>query len=168
MDKLQNQKVIKIWLLTAVLGLLLGWAVLVWNETRIRQLNAEDVVTDSLDEGYGYYIDYLNYEGNLIVEGWFAKIGEDIRNVSIKFVLRNIRTGRCYMIPTTMKIRKDVTAYYKDGHDYDNSGFSINIPPDKRVQNNGNDYEMLILYGLNNSEKLISLGASLKTWEGQK
>ncbi|MFU0831514.1 MAG: hypothetical protein ACFWUC_01020 [Oscillospiraceae bacterium] len=73
-------------------------------------------------EDYSYYIDSITKNDKQVrIEGWVAKLGQDIDYVNRTIVLIDTK-GQLYHLNTVMVVRTSVTEYFNDGHDYDHSG----------------------------------------------
>ena len=162
-----------IWI-ASILGVLfiLFWSVLVFNENHIRGLNISQIeIADSAE--YAYSLDEVSWQKDnasvtknfIKLSGWIAKPGVAIQSVSVKVIFKDMNDGAYYLIPTSMTERTDITEYIGDGKDYKYSGFDVSIPYDKKIENT--DYELYVLYNLNEQEVLVPLGVSLKEWKAQ-
>lgn len=58
------------------------------------------------------------------IEGWVFKNGESVRTYDLKLLFR-AADGTYYTLPSQIVRRPDVTAHFKDGNNYDASGFQI-------------------------------------------
>jgi hypothetical protein len=75
-------------------------------------------------EDYFYYIDSITKNDEQVrIEGWVAKLGQDIDYINRTVVLIDSQ-GQLYHLNTVMVVRNNVTEYFNDGHNYDNSGIS--------------------------------------------
>lgn len=145
------------------------WIFLVKNVTTIKKLDVSNIKTETVSS-YSFYIDELNAQRSNIsnkkdyieMSGWFAKNNTQVESVSLNIVLKNKNTGIYYLIPTYFYSREEVSSFINDGYDHQYSGFSIKIPYLDDLDNS--DYEIYVLYTLNNEEKLVSLNTTLKTW----
>lgn len=166
--QLQNNQTVRAYLLITTLILLLGWILFVHNDTAIQKLDTQQLPESRLDEGYAAYLENVSsVSGRVAVTGWFLRQGEEIRNVTLRIVLKNTRTGQYFVIPTSMQLREDVTAYFADGHDYDHCGFTAAIPYGTAVNPDADDYALYVWYTLNGDSRLISLETTLQTWGSQ-
>lgn len=92
------------------------------NERMTQAGNIRDYQVDS-DHTYSWYIDSVTTnEKQNVIEGWAAQPGEDIDYVDRTVVLLDAQ-GTIYRLNSIMVKRTSVTDYFKDGHNYDNSGF---------------------------------------------
>lgn len=173
MDKLHNKNTIIKILIYAVIILLIGWGILIKNETRITKISVEKQAIASKSEGYTYFIDNLEHKGGGIsitkdyigLSGWIIKKGVELDTASIRIVLRNVVTNDFFLIPTAMVSRKDITSYINDGFEYDNCGFSVKIPINEVINTVKYDYEIYALSCFNDKERLVPLNTTIKTWE---
>lgn len=171
-ENLQNIKVVRGILAVAFVALLSGWVLLVWNETRVRDLDIDGIELAQPEDGYRKYVDSIKCandnspitEDYITVYGWVIKSGEDAKDVAIKIVFRNMCTDQYYVVPTTIITRKDVTTHYDDGCSYDNSGFSVKIRQGGKIDVSRYDYEVYALHTLNGVAKLVPLKTTLNTW----
>ena len=167
----QRPKTIFIVVCSYIVVLIVFWFLLVWNENKIVELEMDKVKIENTSF-YKFYIDDLSWRKDNIlttkdfckIQGWLIKPGEEIESAAIKIVFQNMSDGRYYIIPTQMSERKDVTAYVDDGKNYDECGFSVEIPYFEKLNSNL-DYEIFALYSLNGKENLIPFNITLKTWE---
>ena len=91
------------------------------NEHIVLVGNVNDYHLDS-DSAYSWYIDSISKtEKQYVIEGWIAKLGKDLDYVDRTIVLITSQ-GQIYRLNTVMVNRASVTDYFKDGHNYDNSG----------------------------------------------
>ncbi|AIW41887.1 glucosyltransferase domain-containing protein [Paenibacillus polymyxa] len=68
--------------------------------------------------------DFFSYKDNLLsIVGWGVKKGTDSTNTSIQVALVN--NQKQYFLKTYSVVRKDVTNAFQDGHNYNNSGYSV-------------------------------------------
>lgn len=169
LDKLQSKKFL-LWLSIIIISVFLAiWILLVRNVTTVSQIDVSNIKTDKISN-YSFYIDELNADRSNIsnkkdyieMSGWFSVKNKEVDTVSLKVVLKNENTGIYYLIPTYFYSRQEVTSFINDGYNHEYSGFSIKIPYLEDLDNT--DYEIYVLYTLNDQEKLISLDTTLKTW----
>lgn len=65
--------------------------------------------------------DVTAYNGSLYINGWAGFENEDSKNTNIKIAISNNRN--IYELETQKVIRKDVTSYYKNKYNYDQTGY---------------------------------------------
>ena len=110
------------------------WVIFVENDIFIRKIDITKMEINTGNE-YIHSLDDVSWKKDDIsitkdyvtLSGWLIKKGEDAKTVSIKVVFQDMNTEQCYVIPTTMFERDDVTENINDGLDYKNSGFSVKI-----------------------------------------
>lgn len=153
---------------------IIGWIVLVKNENRILELKCD--LNLPMDESmYVYNLDNVTWKKDNIsitkdyvcISGWLIKRGEQIDKVAIKIVLKDIKTGKCVLVPTDIVTRPDVTGYFADGNEYTYSGFSVKIPYWEELDTD-NDYELFAQYDLNDNTRVyVPFHATLKMKAGE-
>lgn len=83
------------------------------------------------------------------IRGWLYNKGQDISTVQVYVILQDLKDGTYYKIHNTQSLsRKDVTDWFHDGHNYDQSGFSAQI--DSRWLIKGRKYKVGIISIINN------------------
>lgn len=169
LKKIQGKKFLVILSLILTTVFLVIWILLVKNVTTIKVLDTSSIKSDNISN-YSFYIDELDAQRSNIsnkkdyieMSGWFTRNNAEIKTVTLKIVLKNKSNNIYYLIPTDFYSRKEVTDFINDGYNHEYSGFSIKIPYLDDLDNT--DYEIYILYGLNDEERLVSLNTTLKTW----
>lgn len=147
-----------------------GWGLLVWNENRVVVIDSESI-PEATDGEFRYGIEELIWQEDGVsitkdfvrISGWIVKPGEEIQTSAIWVVLKDSKTGIYYRLPTELTDREDVTDWMNDGLSYMLSGFYVCIPRWKALDTD-TDYKVYVLDVLNGTEKMVSLGTTLKTW----
>lgn len=104
-----------------------------WNEMRIKKVDISEIpVLDSSDGVIlnvedAYHVERGYDSAQLYIKGWAVIKGTISRPVAIKVIIKNESSGTCYLLPTSMSTRPDVTDYIGDGVNYDNSGYSVHL-----------------------------------------
>lgn len=166
---LQTRKTVAGMIVMGMAVLIVIQQFLVYNCTKIQEIDSNIVSMKHLSDGYTFALDECSYEEDsnpltrdrLKISGWLIKRGEDTARVTLRIVLNNINTGEYLLLPTTLLQRGDVTSAYDDGHNYDNSGFSVNLPLSVIDFENVN-YSLMALYSLNGEEHLIDLDTDIQ------
>lgn len=176
MEKLHTEQAVRKLLILAGIIFLAGWVLLVRNDTRIKTFTAGSIpmAEDTMD--YILTIESLDYEDDhisitpeyLSLEGWILCRGWPSSRVAIHILLRNITTDEWLILPTTVRIRTDVTEQMNDGCIYDCSGFYVNIPQNRKIDTDAYDYEIYALFNLNNIPRVVPSNITVKTWRQSK
>ncbi|WP_244834520.1 glucosyltransferase domain-containing protein [Clostridium sp. BJN0001] len=102
-----------------------------------------------------YSIDSFSLENNEVkIGGWFIDKEVDSDDIKINIYLLNDENSNIFEINTGRQTRTDVTSYFKDGTNYDNSGFITKGD----LSNLGSDiskYRIIIGYTHNDQEKFV-------------
>ena len=139
---------------------IVGWIVLVKNENRIIELKSD--LNLPMDEStYVYNLENVTWKKDDIsitkdyvcISGWLIKRGEQVDKAAIKIVLKDVETGKCFLVPTDVVTRPDVTEYFADNNKYDYSGFSVKIPYWVELDTD-KDYELFAQYDLNDNTRV--------------
>ncbi|MCR5777281.1 MAG: hypothetical protein K6G84_07700, partial [Lachnospiraceae bacterium] len=102
-------------------------------------------------------------------KGWVVENGIDSKGTdTIKVALKKVETGECYYIPTIRKMRKEVTKYFYDGFNYDNSGFEAKLEYGKEINPEENEYEILIMLNNRTGRKILTTGTRFNEWIDKK
>lgn len=119
--------------------------------TRINISEYSEEVPENLD----YAIeDYVINNNILQVNGWVREIGKEITIYDISVVLHDVENGIFFELPTQYIERKDVTEFFNDGINYDNSGFiSRSFITDFDLERK--QYEACIAYRSDNSHIMV-------------
>lgn len=125
----------------------------------------------SIDDNanYSWCLDEKNYKfkntnevlDSIYIKGWFYKNNQDTNNVVLKVLLKDSITKQWYTLDTKTQPREDVTKFFNDGHNYDNSGFIANIPSEFISNIEDHNFEIYILYRQNDLESLVNLNQFL-------
>lgn len=169
LELLQTRQTVARMIVMGIVVLIIIQQFLVYNCIKIQEIDSNIASMKRLSDGYTFALDECLYEGDsspltrdrFKITGWLIKRGEDTARVTLRIVLNNIDTGECLLLPTTLLQRGDVTSAYDDGHNYDNSGFSVNLPLSVIDFDNVN-YSLMALYSLNGEEYLIDLDTDIK------
>ena len=90
----------------------------------------------------------------ITLKGWIVEKNVDSKaSDTIKVVLMDINTGKCYSIPTTRQLRQTVTKQFYDGTNYDESGFEAKVWLGKEI-NESSEYQVLIYLNNYQGKKL--------------
>lgn len=171
MENWQNVKNAKKLLIICLFVIFAGWFLFVWDDTKIREFHMDAV--NEMKQEYGFHVESVKLTKSNVLKirnyteltGWFTKLGENILNVSLQIVLKDTKSGRSFVVPTQMKVRKDVTEAYDDGHNYDQSGFYAKIPHGRSINLDQSDYEIYVYYQWNGKTGVAPLETTIKTWE---
>ncbi len=100
----------------------------------------------------------------ITVKGWVLQQGiESKTSDTIKVVLMDINTGRCYSIPTERTSKISLTRQYYDGTTYDDSGFEGKIGLGKEI-NSSSEYQVLIYLKNSEGKKLVDTQTGVFGW----
>lgn len=165
---LQTRKVVVGMIIAGIVILTVIFRIFVYNCTKIRGIDGQTIPIKSLSDGYAFALDECIYEGDgypltrdmLQISGWLIKRGENSKGINLRIVLNNTDTGEYLLLPTMLAQRADVTSAYNDGHNYDNSGFSVCLPL-SAVDFDNFDYSLMALYSLNGDACLIDLDVDI-------
>ena len=177
-----NRKKFLTWFFTlGIIGIALLCAFLVFHEKRTTKLDpdfmeAVTVVTPS--EEMRVHIDSFETWNTwkpgvgVSVNGWVALTSVEAKKVSIYIVLKDKTDGSYYKLPTAVIERPDVTTYLNDpaespngtptNYNYSHSGFRVNTGEWNSLNPNGSQYDLYILYEINNTPYLIDTQVSSK------
>lgn len=114
---------------------------------------------------YSYFFNSLKNTNNSDIYGWLILKGVDTGDIATKIVLKEQNSDVGYIIPTEVKLRKDVTEYINDGHNYNSSGFYSywdNIPPE--LDTDSKDYDVYIYSCYNGKEAIIDTELTLSAF----
>lgn len=92
-------------------------------------------------------------EDTISLSGWCIVSGEDIGYANYYVVFHNIAEDSYYRVNTVYKQRADVTAYFNDGYNYDNSGFYTRV---RKCNLPEGEYEVCIWYLCNDYNLLYT------------
>ena len=136
---LQTRKVVVGMIIAGIVILTVIFRIFVYNCTKIRGIDGQTIPIKSLSDGYAFALDEC---------------------INLRIVLNNTDTGEYLLLPTMLAQRADVTSAYNDGHNYDNSGFSVCLPL-SAVDFDNFDYSLMALYSLNGDACLIDLDVDI-------
>ncbi len=105
-----------------------------------------------------FSIDSIEEKDYISIRGWAYKKGINISIVECFVAVRNISTNECFRVNTIKENRPDVTKYFNDGLNYDNSGIYAKFS--KRKLGKG-VYEIILLYFSDNSHILVPTGKTI-------
>lgn len=121
------------------------------------ELFQEYTVNDKIN----FSIDRISLENNIIdMSGWAVMIGDDAYDYNISVLLVSHISDTQYKLRINETIRTDVTAYFSDGYNYDNSGFNINMPLLEIV--NQGSYDILLLIETTEGKYLVDIGQDIE------
>lgn len=122
---------------------------------KIRKIDVKDIPELTSDEGAWLNLDNAYYENQkLIINGWFVIQGRETNPVSMHVLLGESGGGEYYELPTAIVTREDVTAYFNDNINYDNSGFSVAVNF-REFDLKSSTYEIFLLYTIGDEEYII-------------
>lgn len=115
-------------------------------------------------EDFKWYIDVnkCDASGKIDISGWIIRPKNNSLNSSFQIILKNISTSEWSFIKTNSFSRKEVTDYFHDGFNYDNSGFSSSTKLDNFSLNQPSNYEIYIMYFDNLGKNVIYLNQNLQ------
>jgi len=87
---------------------------------------------------------YIQTKGGITLQGWFAEAGKEIKSRKCYVVLKSLDDGTCLQLPTKVVSNSNAKAYFKDGFNYNDAGFSSTVQTNYLQTNN--TYLVLILY----------------------
>lgn len=168
----QTEKEIIRIVVVGIIALFCCWGILAWNENRIEIWNPEGVLFSEEGEDYRYLLSEVSYEEDgisntkdkITIKGWLALAGQATKSVTIKVILRNTVTDDYYIVPTGLLSNEGVTEYINDGFDHSLSVFRVSIPHGEKIDTESYDYEIYALCCINDVERLVPLGATIRTW----
>ena len=100
----------------------------------------------------------------ITLKGWIVEKNVDSKaSDTIKVVLMDINTGKCYSIPTTRQLRQTVTKQFYDGTNYDESGFEAKVQLGNEI-NESSEYQVLIYLNNNQGKKLADTQTGVFGW----
>lgn len=149
-----------------VLVIVLG-VILSIHEMRIDTMDITGIQV--LNEGVSFNIEYSGFvenQFNRFIEfrAWCIIPGKETRPVAMHALLRENTSNVYYVLPTSIQVREDVTAYLADGVNYDNSGFIAYADCSKI---NHQEYEIFILYECASERFLIPTGQYVDASTGE-
>ena len=181
MREMNRKKFLKLFFILGITGIALLCVLLVFHEKRITKLEhgfieEANIVTPSTE--MRVHIDF--FEGwdswkpgaGVSVNGWVALTTTEAKKVSIYAVLRDKADGIYYRLPTSVIERPDVTVYLNSpsespngiptNYNYNHSGFSVNTGEWNSLNLKENQYDLFILYVINDTVYLIDTQTSSK------
>ena len=135
-------------------------ALVTYRNSRPVAFKTSGVKVVSKDQGVDFKLERIekNTDGGkdyISLKGWIVEKNVESRSSdTIKVVLLDINTGKCYSIPTTRQLRQTVTKQFYDGTNYDESGFEAKIQLGKEI-NESSEYQVLI-YLKNKDGKMLA------------
>lgn len=119
-------------------------------------------ITSADTKKYAWKIDTLIEQVDIYqIDGWIVRKKEDITSSHINLIIANT-DGSCFLVPTTMKTRMDVTTSLNSNssdYNYDASGFSTAI--NKHYVHSPNS-KIYILYRNNNRYEIIDISTNFE------
>jgi hypothetical protein len=162
----QPRMILRIFLILLLIATVV-FGVFVWNETRIRTLDAEGIKTVTEEDGYQWKIDQVKIEQgrrmHFDISGWCIKTGEDQTAAAIHVVLKKESTGEYLVVPTNVSKREDVTKSLGGKYDYTFSGFEATYHETKKLNFSEEAFDIYLLAKFNDMEDnvLINTGEVL-------
>lgn len=140
------------------------------NRTQRYDIGAEHIVEQGTD--YEGDVDHVSISTKgkaqiryLTITGWcIQKNVEMSSEANITVILQNITTGEYYKVPTTMKLRTDITRRYYDGNNYDYSGFTTQIRCNKKIALDESDYGIYLLVRNDSAVTIVNTGTTVYRW----
>ena len=83
-------------------------------------------VIDYATDFQGNIDEFSDKNGSLFLRGWAVLKGTS-ESYPFRVILLNKNTRQTFIISNVIQKRSDVTQYFRDGNNYDNSGFIVKI-----------------------------------------
>lgn len=162
MEKLHDKKVIGLIAISMFLFFIVGWEFFQWHELHAKRININDYEVYANGDVFLCNIDNITLDDDGDISGWIIKKGESIKIVAIKVILQDTVTQKSYVVPTQVLVREDVTEFFDDGTNYDNSGFIVETKNlDYSLDIGNHDYQIFIYLDINGSECIVQTGLML-------
>lgn len=121
---------------------------------KIKKINIKNIkVLDLKSENkkFPYYIDKVEkHNKKIFIEGWILKKGEDNIYINRVLVLKDSQ-GNYYKLFTKSTIRREISAWFKNEHNYDRTGIISTIKINKNIK-----YPLDIYFLIqDNNEKIL-------------
>lgn len=168
MEKIQTPKFVVFYLIFSFFMILIAWSVLVWNDTRIRRVDLSTMIAASAEDHYEYAIEDIDVGYAIRIRGRIIERKKRPLPVEIQVVLKEVRTGKGLLLPTTVVKREELTAEYNDGTNYDWSGFDVLIPNRNPIDIRNRNYQIMLLVNIQGKERLIDTGWNLERREANQ
>lgn len=95
------------------------------------------------------------------VRGWSFRKNVNIKNSSYSLIFAG-QDGNCFEIPLSNAKRDDVTKYFKDGHNYDMSGFqTYDLFIDASELKGKTEYKVYLEMTINGASQIVQLGKTM-------
>lgn len=165
----KNWKSIVIALEIVFLAGLCALAIITYKNSKPVVFKTSGVKVVAKDQGVDFKLERIekNADGGrdyITLKGWIVEKNVDSKSSdTIKVVLMDINTGRCYSIPTTRQLRQTVTKQFYDGTNYDESGFEAKVQLGKEI-NTSSEYQVLIYLNNKQGKKLADTQTGVFTW----
>lgn len=166
----QPRMILRIFLVLLLLATVI-FCVFVWNETRIRTLDADSVKTVTEDDGFLWKVNKIKTERgrrlHFDISGWCVKTGEDQKAAEMHVVLKNERTGQYLIVPTNLSSNEDVAKMLKkklkQKYDYTYCGFEAVYHRTGKLNFDEDTFDICLLVRFNDMEDsvLINTGEVL-------
>lgn len=123
----------------------------------IFEMSKDEVLEECIvDNEIIYTIDEMNTENDTInMSGWGIISGENSYSGNFSIILLSKNTNIHYKLRAIEVSRKDVTNYFSDGCNYDNSGFEINTSLTSYVESGM--YDVMLLLETSTGKYLVNL-----------
>ena len=167
----KNIKILVICLEIIFLAAICSLAIFTYRSSRPVAFKTSGMTVVSNDQSHGVDFKFDGIEKStdggkeyITVKGWVLQQGvESKTSDTIKVVLMDINTGRCYSIPTERTSKKSLTRQYYDGTTYDDSGFEGKIRLCNEI-NSSSEYQVLIYLKNSEGKKLVDTQTGVFGW----
>ncbi len=146
-------------LLAIILTGILSSVIIFLDNNRIEREDVSNMIVNNGEINYNIDLidkDDLKYVN---IQGWASKLGNSISIVECYVCVKDIKDNEYYRINTMKVIRTDVTDYFNDGFNYDNSGFFAKFSEKKIGQGT---YEICLLYLNDGNNILVPTGRMIE------
>lgn len=164
----------KILLLLMILAFLIG-SIKLWKVQQIVPVDLKTYTPATEVDPYSYNLDLVYYQHDgkpytkdlIDIEGWVIEHGVAAEPAPsrIRVILKDQETGAAYSLPTAAFARPELTGFFSDGTNYDDSGFKVGIRHGKTIHPDDRDYRIYLLVNFQGKERLIDTKTSLYTWK---
>lgn len=128
-----------------------------WNTKKVAIIDVGDYKRGEWN-GLRCGMEEISAENNTLrIRGWVMQVGQETNNDDISVILYDPDSDIFFCVPTEYEKRIDVTEYFNEGVNYDNSGFLVNMSLDGFEQDT-KQYEVCISYRSGNSSYLLHIG----------
>ncbi len=136
-----NKKNVLIFLLAGIVFMSVYYALIIYDNTKVEKFDISDYQIGN--EQAEFSIDSLNIgKTSTTLRGWEVTKGVSTELVNTHFVLVDDSYG--YILNTEVENRNDVTVFFNDGLNYDNSGI-VSLFLNSKFEK-GKEYNIYILY----------------------